>query len=139
MRKIIPSGVVECQIGPRRSVRSLLAAKIKKHKQKFACAFLAEKERLEMPHQKYSRIARLEHFALLLISSPHRLASSAAGSASSVRPAPSRRSVQLSLSAKEKSTSRNLLVLFCIRATKRYIFKVRTSKRYTSKSRDLSS
>ena len=49
MRKIIPSGVVECQIGPRRSVRFLLAAKIKKHKQISACAFLAEKERLEMP------------------------------------------------------------------------------------------
>ena len=47
---------------------------------------LAEKGRLSP--QKHSRPARLERFALLLVSSPHRLASSAAGSASAVRPTP---------------------------------------------------
>ena len=38
------------------------------------------------PPQKHSRLARLKRFAILLVSSPHRLASSATGGASAVRP-----------------------------------------------------
>jgi hypothetical protein len=36
--------------------------------------------------QKHSRLARLKRFAILLVSSPHRLAVSATGGASAVRP-----------------------------------------------------
>ena len=42
----------------------------------------------ETPHQKHGRLTRLERIVILPVSSPHRLASSSAGRASAVRPAP---------------------------------------------------
>ena len=53
--------------------------------------FYAQGEARNAP-QKHGRLARLERFAILPVSSPRRLASSSAGRASALRPAPSRRS-----------------------------------------------
>ena len=70
--------------------------------------FLFWRRRGDSPPQKHSRPARLERFALLLVSSPHRLASSATGGALAVRPTPvPARSFEL----QKNKNQRNALVL----------------------------
>ena len=69
------------------------------------------RRRGDSPPQKHSRPARLERFALLLVSSPHRLASSAAGGASAVRPTPVPGTVVLHVLKKQKNSAHELCAL----------------------------